>query len=141
MNINFLDIFGIYICEPDDDGTRQKVWWFDWKILWLWTMFFILPCLCIMFYILGYTALDDDYKKLVDRHNNYIRLCQQKSVAWRPEDDIPCKPGYHVEIVDTYDKYDYEKLMRFGAQLRCGCVTNYIKDEIIVSEQEAILKK
>ena len=140
MNFNFLDIFGIYICESDDDVNRQKIWWFDWKVLFFWTVLFILPSCCVIFYILGYTTLDEDYKKLVDRYNNYIRLCQQESVAWKPEDDIPCKPGYHVEIVDTYDREDYQRLMQYGRQLRSCCVTNFIKDVIEVSAEEAILK-
>ena len=140
MNINFLDIFGIYICQTDDDGNRQKIWWFDWKILFFWFVFFITPCLCLLCYIVGYKALDEDYLKLVKRHNDYIKACQRESVAWKPEDDIPCKPGYHVEIVDTYEKEDYQRLMQYGSQLRRGCVTNFIKDVVEVSAEEAILK-
>lgn len=141
MNLNFFDIFGRYVCDPDDNGHRQVYWWFDWRSFSIFLLCGVTPTLCILSYILGYTTLDNEYKKLVDKHNRYVELSQRESVAWKPEDDIPCKPGYHVEIHDTYERDDYYKLMQYGSQLRCGVVTNYIKDEIKVSEQEARLKK
>lgn len=40
-------------------------------------------------------------------------------------------------VCDTYERADYLKLMKYGSQLRIGCVTNYIKE---VSEEEARVK-
>ena len=136
MNLNFFDIFGRYVCDPDDDGHREVQWWIDWTSVSI-VLLCLIPLLCLLSYILGYTALDNDYRKLVDKYNNYVEVSQRKSVAWKPEDDIPCKPGYYVEICDTYERADYLKLMKYGSQLRIGCVTNYIKE---VSEEEARVK-